>query len=272
MQNYSVSPSEMIRSFWKNRHLIITLIKREVLGRYRGSAIGILWSFLNPIIMLIVYTFAFSVVFKAKWNGGSGSQSEFALLLFAGLLIFNFFAECISKSPVLILHNNNYVKKIIFPLEVLPWILIGSALFHFMISLCVWLIFYLFLFGLPHATILYFPIILLPLILLTVGLSWILCALGVFLRDISQVIGITISVLMFVSPIFYPISALPIKYQFFLNLNPLSPLIELSRDVLFWGAFPNPEKLCLLLIISILISWIGFIFFQKTRKGFADVI
>lgn len=262
----------MARSLLKNRHLIITLIKRDVLGFYRGSTIGIFWSLIKPMIMLIVYTFVFSVVFKAKWSGGSGSQTEFALLLFTGLLIYNFFAECISKASDLILNNHNYVKKIIFPLEVLPWVLIGSALFHFMVSLSVWLIAYLFLFGLPHLTILYLPLILLPLILLTVGISWTLSALGVFLRDISQIISIILPVLMFLSPIFYPISSLPIKFQFLLNLNPLSPTIEIARDILFWGVPPNLETLYISLIISILTAWIGFIIFQKTRKGFADVI
>ena len=174
MQHYSVSPKEMIASSWRNRQLILQMIKREVIGRYRGSVLGLLWSFFNPVFMLIVYTFVFSVVLKARWNVGSDSKSEFALVLFAGLLVFNMFAECITRAPFLILSNVNYVKKVIFPLETLPIVAIGSSLFHTAASLTVWLIFYFVLFGTPHITLFLIPIILFPLICFTLGLSWLL--------------------------------------------------------------------------------------------------
>src|SRR5690606_24536402 len=137
--------------------------QREVVGRYRGSFMGILWSFFNPVFMLVVYTFVFSVVFKARWCGGSDSKTEFALILFAGLIVFNFFAECFNRSPTLILSNANYVKKVVFPLEILPWITVGSALFHMVISLTVWLLAYLILFGVPHLTVLLLPLIIMPM-------------------------------------------------------------------------------------------------------------
>src|SRR5688572_14905082 len=142
MQHFSISPAEMVASFWRNRSLLRALIEREVIGRYRGSVMGILWSFFNPILMLAVYTFLFSVVFKARWNGGSDSKAEFSLVLFAGLIAFNLFAECINKSPTLIISRVNYVKKVIFPLEILPWVTLGSAVFHALISVIVWLIAY----------------------------------------------------------------------------------------------------------------------------------
>ncbi len=272
MLNFSTSPKEMVSSFWRNRSLIAALVQREVVGRYRGSFMGILWSFFNPVFMLVVYTFVFSVVFKARWSGGSDSKTEFALILFAGLIVFNFFAECFNRSPTLILSNANYVKKVVFPLEILPWITVGSALFHMVISLTVWLLAYLILFGTPHLTVLLLPLIILPLMLMIMGLTWALASLGVYLRDVAQFIGILTTVLMFLSPIFYPASALPEKYQHLLMLNPLTPAIEYARDILFWGKLPDFTVLGIYLAGSALIAWLGFAWFQKTRKGFADVI
>lgn len=272
MQNFSTSPVEMHASAWRNRSLIRALVKREVLGRYRGSALGILWSFFNPVFMLAVYTFVFSVVFKARWSAGSDSKTEFALVLFAGLLIFNLFSECISRAPGLILANVNYVKKVVFPLEILPWVSLGSALFHTLISFGVWLLFYFVFFGFPKTTILLFPVVLTPLILLILGLSWLLAALGVFLRDVGQIISMVVTVLMFLSPIFYPVSALPEKYQILLHINPLTLVIEQARDVLIWGKLFEPIVFIVYTIFSGFIAWVGFACFQKTRKGFADVL
>lgn len=272
MQDFNCSPKEIIASLWRNHALIGSLVKREVIGRYRGSFMGILWSFFNPTFMLIVYTFVFSVVFKARWNAGSDSKTEFALVLFAGLIIFNFFSECINKAPSLILANANYVKKVVFPLEILPWVTIGASLFHALISLCVWLVAYVILIGIPHLTVLLFPLILIPLILLVVGLCWSLASLGVYLRDVSQFIGILTTVAMFLSPIFYPVTAIPEKYRQFIFLNPLTTIIEETRNILFWGTSLNWTLVAAYLLGALCIAWLGFFWFQKTRKGFADVL
>lgn len=272
MRHFSASPREMVASLWRNRSLVKALVHREVVGRYRGSVMGILWSFFNPIFMLVVYTFVFSVVFKARWSAGSDSKTEFALVLFAGLIIFNLFAECFNRSPNLILSNANYVKKVVFPLEVLPWVALGSAIFHALISFSVWLLAYFILFGLPHATVLLLPLVILPLLLFIMGLSWALASLGVYLRDVSQFIGILTTVLMFLSPIFYPASALPEDYRYLLLFNPLTPAIEQARQVLLWGNAPDMTILILYFFGAALIAWLGFAWFQKTRKGFADVL
>lgn len=272
MKQFSISPREMIASFWRNRSLIKTMVVREVTGRYRGSLMGILWSFFNPLFMLAVYTFVFSVVFKARWGGGSGSKTEFALLLFAGLIVFSLFAECVNRAPSLILSNVNYVKKVVFPLEILPWVILGSAIFHALISLCVWFLAYVVIFGLPQITVLLLPLVILPLPMFTIGLTWGLASLGVYLRDVSQVIAIFTTVLMFLSPIFYPASALPEKYRQLLIVNPLYPIIEQTREVLFWGTFPSMTILAVYLLVAILVAWFGFAWFQITRKGFADVL
>jgi lipopolysaccharide transport system permease protein len=272
MQNFSISLKEMAASFWRNRWLIKALATREVVGRYRGSILGVLWSFFNPLFMLIVYTFVFSVVFKARWNVDSESKSEFALILFAGLIVYNLFAECINRAPNLIISNANYVKKVIFPLEIMPWVSLCSALFHVLISLIVWLCAYVLLFGLPKLTILYFPLIIIPLIFMIMGLSWVLISLGVYLRDVSQFTAIFTTVLLFLSPIFYPINAIPEKFRNFLYINPLTQVVEQTRAVLYYGNHPDARLLLYYQIVAFLIAWLGFAWFQKTRKGFADVV
>lgn len=272
MRHFSASPIEMFANLWRHRDLIKASAKREVLGRYRGSFLGLLWSFFNPLLMLAVYTFVFSVVFQARWGGGSGSKTEFALVLFAGLMMFNLFAECINRAPALVLNNPNYVKKVVFPLEILPAVTLLAALFHLLISLGVWLLAYVVFFGVPHATVLYLPLIVLPFVVFIMGLSWALASLGVYLRDVSQFIGVITTVLMFLSPIFYPATALPEAYRHLLYLNPLTPVIEQTRDVLFWGKNPDFLMLGFYWLITAIIAWLGFVWFQKTRKGFADVL
>ncbi|PSJ18812.1 ABC transporter permease [Nitrosomonas supralitoralis] len=268
----SISLFTLVNTLKTHRSLIYSLVKREVIGRYRGSIMGILWSFFNPVLMLIVYTFVFSVVFKARWAGGTDSRTEFALVLFAGLMIYNLFSECINRSPGLILGNANYVKKVVFPLEILPIVALGSALFHFLISFLVWLIFYLIFFGLPQATLLLFPLLLIPFLLLTLGFSWFLAALGVFLRDVGQIVGVMMTALLFLSPIFYPITALPAEYHLLLQINPLTFVIEQARDVMIWGKGMNWQGWILYWILAVLTAWMGFAWFQKTRKGFANVL
>lgn len=268
----SLQPLAMVASFYKNRELILNLIRREVMGRYRGSAMGLLWSFFNPVFMLIVYTFVFSVVFKARWIGGGDSKVEFALVLFTGLLVFNLFSEVINQAPSLILNNANYVKKVIFPLEILPVVALGAALFHMCVSLIVWLIFFLVFFTLPGWTVLQLPLVLIPLILMTLGLAWLLASLGVYLRDVGQIIGLVTMALMFLSPIFYPVAALPMEYQNIMHLNPLTYIVEDTRNVMIWGKNINWPLWSYWTALSALIAWLGFAWFQKTRKGFADAI
>ncbi len=272
MRTFSSSPREMFASLWRNKSLIYHLVHREVVGRYKGSILGIFWSLVNPIFMLAIYTFVFSVVFKARWNAGSDSRVEFALVLFAGLLVFNLFAECITRAPGLILGNVNYVKKVIFPLEILPWVTMGGALFHFMVSFVVWLVAYILLIGIPHWTVLALPFIIAPFVLFVMGLSWAIASLGVYLRDVGQLVGMFVTVLMFLSPIFFPISSLPPKLQILLFLNPLAPPIEMVRDVMYWGVLPGFEQWASTTLASLAVALIGFSWFQKTRKGFADVL
>ncbi|MEB2233093.1 ABC transporter permease [Xanthomonas campestris] len=268
----SVNPLTIVKSLISKRSLILALAKRDVVGRYRGSFMGLLWSFFYPLLMLAVYTFVFSVVFGARWQGGTGSRTEFALVLFTGLIAFNFFSECLGRAPTMIVSNVNYVKKVVFPLEILAVVNIVSAGFHMAVSAFVWLIFYLVLFGVPTPEILWLPVALLPLGFFTLGATWLLASLGVFLRDVSQVIMVVITVLMFMSPIFYSVEAMPEKYRPFILANPLTIIIEQVRGVMIWGRPINWSVWAWLVPVSILVAWIGFAWFQKTRKGFADVL
>jgi len=257
---------------WRHRELLRALIEREVIGRYRGSIAGLLWSFLNPLLMLLVYTFVFSVVFKVRWGTDNDSNTQFALLVFTGMMVFNLFSECLTRAPGLILSHVNYVKKVVFPLDMLPCVMLGAVLFHTLVSFAVWLLFHLLAFGLPPPTALLFPLVLLPLVLFTLGLSWVLASLGVYLRDVGQVIGVLMSALLLMSAVFYPLSALPEAYRHWLYLNPLTLVIESSRDVLIWGVVPDLGLWLIELSVALGVAFLGWAWFEKTRPGFADVL
>jgi len=262
----------LVKGILKSRDLIFQMTKGEVIGRYRGSVLVLLWSFFNPMLMLTIYTFVFCVVFKARWGSGGESRFEFALILFAGLIVFNLFSECVNRAPSLIIGNINYVKKVIFPLEILPLVTMGAALFHGVISLGVLIVFYVLVSSSLHWTIVFAPLIILPLLLMTLGISWFLASFGVFVRDVAQAIGMLTTVLMFLSPIFFPVTALPEKYRVILYMNPLTFIIEQMRDVLIWGRLPSWSGWCAAMVLGIGVAWIGLVWFQKTRKGFADVL
>lgn len=266
------SPLSMVRSLWRNRQLIAQMTKREVIGRYRGSVMGLAWSFFNPILMLAVYTFVFSEIFKARWVGQDVGKGGFAIMLFVGMIVHGIFAECANRSPSLIMSNANYVKKVVFPIEILPVISLGSAIFHGCISLIVLLLAQLALTHTLYWSAIFFPLVLVPLIMATLGVSWFLASIGVYLRDVGQIIGVLTTVLMFLSPVLYPIAALPEVYRPWMQLNPLTYIIEESRSVLLMGNLPQWDKLAIAMVIGAVVAAIGFWLFQKTRKGFADVL
>lgn len=263
----------LAKSLWFNRQLIIQMTKREVIGRYKGSAMGLAWSFFNPVFMLVVYTFVFSIVFKVRWGvGGEDSKTLFAVVLFAGLIVHGLLAEVLNRAPSLIVSNVNYVKKVVFPIEILPIISMGAALFHSMISLCVLLIAFIIFNGYLHWTTVFIPLVLLPFVILTLGFAWMLAAIGVFLRDVAQLIGTVTTVMMFLAPVFYPLTAVPERLHPLIMANPLTFIIEQAREVLIWGHYPNWMGLVIYTIAAILVAWVGYALFQKTRKGFADVL
>jgi len=272
-QLQSIGLFALIASLIRNRELIAQMIKREIVGRYKGSIFGLAWSLLNPILMLVIYTFVFSVVFKARWGGdNSGGSTEFATILFCGMIVFGLFSEPVNRSPGLVLANVNFVKKVMFPLEILPVISIGTSLFHAIVSFLVLMIAFIVFNGYLNWTVIFIPLIIIPIVFFILGLSWILASLGVYIRDVGQSIGILTSILMFLSPVFYSINALPSKFQFWMMLNPLSFIIEEVRAVLIYGKMPHWGMLALYTMGSVIFMWCGFAWFQKTKKGFADVL
>lgn len=252
------------------------MIKREVVGRYKGSVLGLGWSFVYPFLMLSVYTFVFSIAFKARWGVGHGAGDEskvmFAIVLFVGMIVHGLFAEILNRSAVLITHNVNYVKKVVFPLEVLPVVVTGAATFHALVSLLVWFIAYVLFIGMPDWHVVYFPLVVGPMILLALGLAWILASMGAYLRDVGQTISIITTILLFMAPVFYPVESLPVSVQPLIMANPLTFVIEQARDVLIWGKSPDFIGLAKYLAFALVFFWAGFACFQKTRKGFADVL
>lgn len=272
MQPFPIDPLNLVKGVVSQRRLIRTLAIREIAARYRGSFLGFTWSILQPVFMLAVYTFAFSEVLRGRWPGGTGSKTEFALVLFSGLLVFNMFAEVFNRAPELVLSNANYVKRVIFPLEILSVVSVISAMFNLAVNLIVWVVFYSIAMGMPHVTIFLFPIVMLPLFVFLTGLSWFFAALGVYIRDMAQVTSIVTTALMFLTPIFFPIEAIPERFRGLLRLNPLAGIVQQVRDVLIWGHGINVAQYCINLVIATVMLTIGFAFFQKVRKGFADVL
>jgi len=266
-------PLAVFETFWAHRTLIFNLARRDVLGRYSGSFLGLLWSFFNPLLMLGVYTYVFGIVFKARWSPNeSSSILEFAVVLFAGLLAFGIFSECVNRAPSLMLQNPGFVKRVVFPLEIMPWVVLCSSLFHTLISLAVLALVMLVGFGALPMTWPLFLVVLLPLVLFVLGLSWALAALGVYLRDLAQTITIVTTVMMFLSPIFYPASAVPAGFRWAIEWNPMSFFIEQTRVVLIWGKLPDFAGLAAMTVGGLAVAWLGLALFQHARDGFADVV
>ena len=268
----SASPVGAVRSLWANRQLIARMGQREIIGRYKGSAMGLAWSFITPLFMLAIYTFVFSVVFQARWGTSEESKTQFAVVLFAGLIVHTLFSDVINRAPQLVLGNVNYVKKVVFPLEILPVVQLLSATFHALVSVVVLIAAQLVFQGSLPITALLLPVVLLPFLLLTLGLAWCLASLGVFVRDVGQTISLITSVMLFMSPVFFPVQSLPPALQPWMHLNPLTFVIEQVREVVVWGRLPDWQGLAVYSIASIATAWLGFAWFQKTRKGFADVL
>jgi lipopolysaccharide transport system permease protein len=262
----------MLENLWRQRRLLSLMTQREIAGRYRGSWMGLAWSLATPILMLAVYSFVFSVVFSARWGEDtSGNRAEFAILLFVGLLVHGFFSECLTRAPGLMLAHANLVKKVVFPLEVLPVTVVGSALFNCGVNVLV-LLLGMLAFSMPfHWSLLLFPVVLLPLVCLALGVAWFFAALGVYVRDVAQLTGLLSTLLLFLAPVFYPQSALPPEYRPWLDLNPLTFIIESARQMLMGGML-DWKRWCFALLLGIAAMLGGFWCFCRGRRGFADVL
>lgn len=259
-------------AFVRHRSLLIELTRREILGRYRGANFGLFWSLLSPFLMLGVYVLAFGFVLPARWPEVDGRQPNFALVLYAGLIVHGFFAECVVRSPSLVTGNPNFVKRVVFPLELLPWTLVLSALFHAVMGMVVFVILHFVIAGPPPPSVLMMPLVLLPLVPLLAGLSALLAALGVYVRDINQVTGVLATAALFLSSAIIPLSAIPSEYRRVFEINPLTFIIDQVREVGLWGHAPNWGGLALYLVVAFIVMHVGFACFAALRRGFADVV
>lgn len=256
----------------KYRSITFELAKRDVLGRYRGSSFGLLWSLISPFLMLSVYTFAFGFVMKAKWPQVAGGEHHFSIILFIGLIIHGVFSECLTRAPTLVTGNPSFVKRVVFPLEILPWPPVYSALFHAGMNLLVFILLRLIMEGTFDWTIVLIPVVLVPLVTITLGVSWIFAALGVYLRDISQITGVLSTAMLFISSAMIPVQQLPAPYQTLFRLNPLTFLIDQARAVALWGQMPDWIGLGAYSLGGLVLMYVGYGWFMATKKGFADVL
>jgi lipopolysaccharide transport system permease protein len=270
--SYPATPKALFGTVLEHGSLLWQFARREISGRYRGSLIGFGWAVVNPLLLLAIYTFVFSVVFRMRWDGPVSDRTGFALALYTGMIVHGFFAECMTRAPLLIVENRNLVKKVVFPLQLLPWTVLVVASFHFLVGILLVAAGTLATTGALPATLLALPLIVLPLALLALGFAYAFSALGVYLRDLGQVVGFFAMMLLFLSPVFYPVSAVPEEWRWVIALNPITTFIELTRGALLFGQWPGPATLAVTWCIGLCTAWVGFFWFQRTRKGFADVL
>jgi len=269
-----MNPLEMIRRLWGHRELILQLIGRDFAQSYRNTYLGALWSLLNPLLMLLVYTFIFSGILKARWDHTDPSMpmSSFALILFAGLIPFSVFSGVMHRAPQLIANSPNYVKKVIFPLEILPVVAVGSALVDSLIEIGILGIGLALFLGVVSPTVVLLPLAYLPLIFLCLGLGWFLASLGVYVRDTAQGVQVVTRMLFFLTPVFYKTDAVPEALRPIWRLNPLTEVVESFRRVLIWNETLDWERWLAVTVVSGVILLLGYAWFMKTKVGFADVI
>ena len=269
-----LNPLLGIRIIHQHRDLLRQMLLRNVAARYRGSVLGFVWSFAQPLMMLAVYTFVFGIVFKARWGAEAFEENRaaFPLIMFCGMAVFNIFSESVNTSTAIVINNPGYVKKVVFPLELLP---LCNVLTSLVFGLAWFVLLFLGITFFLHQvswTMLLLPVTLLPLLLLSAGVSFFVASLGVYLRDIQQIVGIITQMLFFMTPIFYPISVVPENLRWILQINPLSSVVEQTRLFFLYGQFPDPATCAVIFAVSLTVFQLGLVWFVKTKKGFADVL
>lgn len=256
----------------KNAYLLKKLTQQEIEAKYKGSVLGILWSIFVPLLMLVIYTFVFSEIFSAKWSVDTTNKFEFAMILFCGLASFNMISEVMNRSTNLIIGNTNYVKKVIFPLELLPISVVFAAVFNCIISYLVLIVANAVLNSTISRTVLQSIPAIIPLIVLALGITYTLSALAVYLKDLASVIGIILMLLMYSSPVFFSLEAVPSKFQIICVMNPMTYIIENMRNVILYGENLNISFYIISLTVSMVTLLIGYIIFNRAKEGFADVL
>lgn len=268
----ALGPLALARTLWRHRELIAQFTRREIEGRYRGSFLGVFWSLARPLLMLGVYTLVFGVIFRSSWPQSRGGLGEFALIAFCGITAFGLFSECVTRAPSLVTNVPNFVKKVVFPLEILPVSALGAALFHTLVSLAILLAARLASTGALPWTVLLLPLVALPAIFLCLGAMWLFASLGVFVRDLEQAVGLGVQLMFFLTPVVYSAEALPEPLRALMRLNPMAPVVENFRRVLLWGQLPDTAELAVWLALTGVFMALGYAWFVRTRRAFADVL
>ena len=269
LRGFLTAPTSALHS---QRALTLKLAKRDVLGRYRGASFGLTWSLISPFLMLCVYTFAFDSVLGGRWPRVESGHDSFAMILFVGLIVHGLFAECFNRAPTLIVSNPNFVKRVIFPLEILPWPMLISALFHTAMNVLVFVLLRLVMDGQFSWTIVLLPLVLLPMAVLLLGISWFLASLAVYVRDITQVTGVLATALLFLSSALMPTESVPADYRWLFRINPLTPIIDQAREVMLWNRMPDWLVLGEYMLVALAVAYLGYAWFASTRRGFGDVL
>jgi lipopolysaccharide transport system permease protein len=272
MSSHSVLLTDFVVTVWRYWNLITRLVRREFSARYRGSLLGVFWSLLTPVLTVLVFSFVFGVVFKTKWGAGQTSNGNFVVILLLGLTINNIFAESISRAPTVIVSNLSYVKRVVFPLEILPVVVVIGSLVNASLALGIVIVANFLITGAIHPTLLFLPFVLAPYIVLVAGVTMFLSSVGVFIRDLGQIVGLLVTVVLFMTPIFYPLSSVPEPYRALLYLNPLTFTVEQARAVALFGFGPDWPGISLYSAGAVAVMAAGLFWFQRTRNGFADVI
>jgi lipopolysaccharide transport system permease protein len=268
-------PLAAIRKCLKYRELIFQLTSREISQRYQGTYLGVIWSFITPLLMLLIYTFVFSIIFRARWGDHihtAQGMAQFAVTLYAGLIPFVVFGESVNRAPTLILGVPNYVKKIVFPLEILPVAVVGGILVHSLFSIGILIVLAYVLTGTGSYTFFLLPLVYIPLIFLCLGLSWFLASLGVYARDIRNGVEILVQMLMFLSPVFYPAEMVPEQFRTVLRINPLTSILDNFRRVLLWNEYPDWTFWGIWTAVTLLLAVLGYLWFMRTKDGFTDIM
>jgi lipopolysaccharide transport system permease protein len=272
IQRPSASLSTYVRSTRRHGDLISQLVRREFAQKYRGSVLGVLWAFVTPLIMVMVYTFVFTVVFPTRWGATDVAETNFVVIYLVGAIVHGLFAETVGRAPTLIVGQANYVKKVVFPLEILPIVVVVGALITATIGFAIAVLLNLVLAHTIPWTAIFLPLIMLPYLILLLGIVLLISALGVYLRDLGQAMGVVITLLLFLTPVFYPITAVPEQFRIYLYLNPLTFIVEQARGVMLFGHLPDWGTLAIYTVCSVVFCWFGLFIFQRARGGFADVL
>lgn len=272
MHRFATNPMALVRSIVSHWDLVTRLVGRDYQMRFRGSSLGLFWAILTPLMTAGVFTFVFSSVFAARWDATVAGPFDFALIFMVGLAVHSIFSEVVARAPTLMLSNASYVTKVVFPLEILSLVTLLTALLTAGINIAIVVLLQLVLNWQISPMLICLPFVLMPYLIFVLAIGLLIAAVGVYLRDLSQGAGLLITITMFLSPIFYPVDAVPEQYRFWMWLNPLTFIMQEARAVTLFDRWPNFYGLGLYTACSLVLLWFAFWLFQRLRIGFADVL